>query len=489
VRARLSAIRRPRLPVVGTVARHIAVVGGATALGQGAIVVAAPVLARLYDPDAFGLLAVYSALLSVLLAGSSLRYDVAITIAADPDEALHLLVVSIFVALATSIVLGFVVLESGAQLSAVLGAPSLAALLWLLPIALFVSSVVQALASWAVYHRLFPALARMRVLQGLTQAACQTALGIISSGPLGLIAGDVMGRVVGADRLLRPLFSVARSTNLGLRTMGVYARKRWGFVQVMVAASLLNALSLQVPFLMIPAFFDLQSSGQYFLAYRLLVLPASLVAAAVSQVFFGEASYRRADPRALHALAKNAAVSLLVFSIPTYGIVAVGGPALIEAVFGQRWGPAGLYAQVMAPWLMVWSVASPISTLLLVGRRERESLAFTAGELGLRAGSLGIGVMTHSLILGIVVLSMVSVLINVAALWRFLRVASVSLWELIRPAGRIIALTIPFLGCIALTGSVLPAAVPVVSAVGWALALGLAARLSPEVRALTSEHD
>ena len=71
-----------------------------------------------------------------------------------------------------------------------------------------------------------------------------------------------------------------------------YAGERWAFARVMTGASFLNALSLQVPFLLIPALFDLQSSGQYFLAYRILVLPGSLVAAAVSQVFFGEASFR-----------------------------------------------------------------------------------------------------------------------------------------------------------------------------------------------------
>ena len=52
----------------------------------------------------------------------------------------------------------------------------------------------------------------------------------------------------------------------------------------MTLASLINALSLQVPFLIIPAAFDLRSSGQYFLAYRVLVLPASLVGSAVTLI-------------------------------------------------------------------------------------------------------------------------------------------------------------------------------------------------------------
>ena len=216
----------------------------------------------------------------------------------------------------------------------------------------------------------------------------------------------------------------------------------------MTAASLLNALSLQVPFLLIPILFDLDSSGQYFLAYKILVLPASLVAAAVSQVFFGEASFRRSDPERLKILARGAAVSLFVFSIPTYGVVTVAGSTLLQSVFGARWDTAGLLAQIMAPSIILWSVANPISSLLLIGRRERESLAFTAAELLLKSASLIVGGLAHNLILGITILSITSILLEIGALWRFLRVAAVSLGELVRPVLRIVMITAPLLGLI-----------------------------------------
>lgn len=475
----------PRLQL-GSVARNMAVVGGASVLGQVANVLAAPLLAHLYDPEAFGLLSVYAAVLSVLVAIASLRFDFAIPIAADPLEALHLLALSVLLAFVTSMALGLVLLAWGAQLSAALGAAPLAPFLWLLPVALFTASVAQALASWAVYTRSFPALGRMRAMNGLAQAGGQAALGVIHAGPLGLLLGDLAGDAFGMEQLSRRFVAVLRSTRLSLATLGRCAHERWGFARVMTAASFLTALSLQVPFLLIPKFFGLQLSGQYFLAYRVLVLPGSLVAAAVSQVFFGEASFRRADPQRLHDLAYNAAVCLFVFSIPTYAIVMVGGPALIEAVFGYRWALAGHYAQIMAPWLMLWSVASPISTLVLVGRREIESLAYTAAEFVLEAASLVIGAQLHSLMVGIAILSTVSLLINVAALWRFLRVVPVSLLELVRPVGQIVALTITCLTLVVLIGIVAPGFVPAAAVMAWAIAFVLAMRFSPEVRALLS---
>ncbi len=480
-------LSRPR---VGGVARSLFVVGGATAIGQGALVLAAPVLARLYDPEAFGLLSVYAAMLSILLAVSSLRYDFAVPIAADDGEAVHLLCVCLVIGGVTSLAVGVVVFAWGSQLSALLGAAPLAPFLWILPVGLLVASTSQAVTSWATYHRLFPRIGRLRATQGLGQAVFQAGLGILRVGPIGLIFGDTAGRVLGTEQLLRPLVGTLRSATLTMMALRHSARERWGFARVMTAASLLNVLSLQMPFLMIPALFDLPLSGQYFLAYKLLVLPTSLVAAAVSQVFFGEASARRQDPARLHALARNTAVSLFAFSIPTYMTVLVAGPALIHVVFGSQWAMAGLYAQIMAPGLILWGVANPISTLLLVGRREVESLGFTVAELTMKVAALIGGAVLHSLTAGLVLLSIATILINIGALWRFLRVATVGLPDLIRPTGRILALTLPWMGILALVAVVSQAGAAVAAPVAWAIAFGLSARLSPESRALLSgAHD
>jgi lipopolysaccharide exporter len=486
-------VRRLVIPRIslqhGSVARNLVVVGGATALGQGAIVIAGPILVRLYDPEAFGLLSIYAAALSVLLAAASLRYDLAIPLASDLSEAAHLFLLCLFLGLVTSVVLGILILVWGPQIARLLGANGLAPYLWLLPVALFVASFSQALGSLAVYMRSFTSLARMRAIQGAAQAISQGVLGLVAAGPFGLIAGDLIGRVLGTEQLFRALANSLRPTALSLARVRACARDRWGFARVMSGASLISSLSLQTPFLLIPLLFGLAASGQYFLAYRLMVLPASLVSAAVSQVFFGEASYRRADRMQLRDLAKNAAVSLFVLSIPTYAIVMINGPSLVETVFGAQWREAGLFAQIMAPWMMIWSVANPISSMLLVGRRERESLFFTIAELALRAGAILVGAYFGSLTLGVVVLSVASILINISALWRFLRVVSIRLRELVRPAGRILTLTLPSLLLVLITNRLPNGGLIVGTVAGWVLAVGLAARLSPELRGLLAHSN
>jgi O-antigen/teichoic acid export membrane protein len=212
-------------------------------------------------------------------------------------------------------------------------------------------------------------------------------------------------------------------------------------------------------------------------------------------VFFGEAAHRRDRPEAMRDLAKRAASVLFIFSIPTYASVFVAGPLLFVALLGDEWQEAGSMARVMSPWLLVWSVASPLSTLLLVGRRERESLFFTSVEFLARSVAIGLGATFGSLMGTIVAMSVVSLVISVVGLWRILRVASVRLRDLVGPVSTTVWLTLPSIIALALVLPLLPADVPglvvvALMALAWLAAIGLSSARSVELRALLSEsHD
>jgi O-antigen/teichoic acid export membrane protein len=476
--------------VPGSVARNFVVIGSATAVGQVAAVIAAPVLARLYDPAEFGVLSLYAAILMVVVSVSQFRYDLAIPSADSDEEATHLTSISLLVGVASSFLVGVAVVLLQALAPAGLESNHLAGVLWVMPLAVLAASIGQALGSWAIQQRQFRRLGRARATQGISQALTQVVLGLAGTGSIGLVIGDLAGRTLGIEQLARPAWRALRQVPASIAALRAVARRWAGFAGTMTLASLANAVSLQLPFLMIPYLFGLAESGQYFLAYRLLVLPASLVGAAVSQVFFGEAAQRRDDTRRLRDLALNATVALMAFSIPIYLMVVVAGPTAITVIFGDQWQTAGDFSRILAPWLMVWCVASPISPLLLIGKRQRESLAFTFFGLIAQVAGLGLGAVVGSLTVGLIALSGICVLLDIASLWRFLRVASVRLVELIRPAVRIVMVTLPSL---ALTGVVIlqaPGWTLPVAALATIISLGLAAKVSPQVRFLLSgSHD
>src|SRR5688572_21522949 len=80
-------------------------IGGAT-IGQLALVLASPALTRLYSPSEFGAFATYVAVLSLAAIISSLRLDIAITLARTDEEAFELTAMAGTVVVVFSCIIG-----------------------------------------------------------------------------------------------------------------------------------------------------------------------------------------------------------------------------------------------------------------------------------------------------------------------------------------------------------------------------------------------
>src|SRR5690606_34121366 len=76
-------------------ARNVATVGGGVAAAQAISVAFTPLLTRLYDPEAFGILAAYTAILSIMAPMATLGYANGIVIPETEDGARATIRVSI----------------------------------------------------------------------------------------------------------------------------------------------------------------------------------------------------------------------------------------------------------------------------------------------------------------------------------------------------------------------------------------------------------
>jgi lipopolysaccharide exporter len=107
---------------------------------------------------------------------------------------------------------------------------------------------------------------------------------------------------------------------------------------------------------------------------------------------------------------------------------------------GAEWAAAGRYAQLLAPWFVVWLVSSPLSGLLSVREWQASALGFSALEFALRLGALVVGARRGSPVLAVALLSASGVVISVASIVRFLHAGHTSVRRMLRPASRLLAL-------------------------------------------------
>ena len=112
-----------------TFVRNVAVLATGTALGQALIVVASPILSRLYDPTAFGTLAVIIAISSPLTQIGTLQYTSAIVLARRLEDAVNLAILSAGLAISTALIATAVLFAAGDWIAEAFGDSATAPLL------------------------------------------------------------------------------------------------------------------------------------------------------------------------------------------------------------------------------------------------------------------------------------------------------------------------------------------------------------------------
>ncbi len=367
----------------------ILVAGGV--VGQAILVLIVPLLTRLYRPEDFGAFAFFSAILSVFLVISSLRYEMAIPLPRATSHAFVTFSLAVVINGIVSVSVGVVSSVFAEYVSRAIGFESASGLLFLLPCAIFAGGTYKALRFWALRHNRFPAIAWTKVYQSILNAVTQLLCGAIAMGPLGLALGHSVGLFAGAFRLakgLRYYFQSYRRT-LRLRIRIVLARyRRFPFFDV--PAALINAIATQLPNLSLAVLFSPAVAGYFLLAEKVMGAPASMISQSVGQVVFAR-SREAIDKNALGNLVAGVAIRLALITFIPALIIFLAGADIFAFVLGSDWRTSGDYASYLVFGIAVQFVYSSLSLALLAIEAQALSLVLNLQLLFFKALGLGIG--------------------------------------------------------------------------------------------------
>ncbi len=419
--------------------KHVFTAAGGTVLSQSLLILAAPVLTRLYNPDEFGHLAVLISFISILLVIVSLRYEMAIPLAKDTEEATHLL----------SLSLSLVVLICGAvamtlwfltpKIEELVHFPDLSETLTWFMLGILGAGSYQALKYFGNRHQQFRLLSIIQVGQSFIQTGLQIVLGMAQVGSVGLIIGYVVAQWVGIVTLvkhLKPLLVPSHPTQ-----WGSVARSYQQFPLYTLWSSLLTVLGWQLPPLLFASYFSVEIAGCYGLTMRVLGMPAALIGQAVAQVFYPWVA-NTVSPGEVRTLVERVTKLLWVFGMPVFALIFLQGGELFKLIFGPAWEMAGVYAQWLAPWFLLSFIGAPLSTFALVKTKQRQAFWFTVYEICIRVCALSTGAYFHSANLAIQLFSAAGVLISTVYISWILHLAGSSIWVMMKHLKEVIIVNI-----------------------------------------------
>ena len=375
---------------------------GGTVGAQILLVLAAPILTRLYTPDDFGLLAVYGSLLAIIGVVASLHYELAIPLPEEDNDAANIVVICLVLVVATGLFTGATSFLWGGVIAELLGVPKLVKYLWLLPLGIVLTGFYTVFNYCGIRDKRFGDIATARLNQALATLAIQIVgfkLGVVA-----LLLGQVIGQAVGTIRLAIQTLKNPGFSHLSMYKIKTNLVRYKEFPMYATGSSLVNTAGHQLPPLIFAMFFSAGTAGLYALANRLLTIPANLIGGALAQVFLshGVDRHREGTLGEMYALLQNMLVRI---GLPPTIFIVLVGPELFVIVFGEIWREAGVFSQWLAIGTFFGFIVSPLSQIFTILEKQKLGMILQFSLFLLRSIGILFGVWLNSILWAVILFS------------------------------------------------------------------------------------
>lgn len=380
--------RRLRKRLKGGFVKNVGMLVGGTAFSQLIALLALPILTRLYSPEDFGILAVYTSVLSLISVIACLRFEIAIPMPKDDQEATALLVLALGSVFLITGLTGLGVGLFSNQLTAVTEG-KLSGYTWLIPIGVFFSGLYAALQYWATRKKAFPLVAKTRMTQAVSSSGTQLSMGYFGFAPFGLLLGQLLSVGAGVAGLGRYFLgsSIGLLRALSIKQLKIAFQKYDRFPKYSTLEAFTNIGGIQIPIILIAYYSAGIEAGFLMLAMRLLSAPMGLVGGAVAQVFLSEAAEKNHEGK-LRDFTHQTIFSLIRVGAPPLFLAAIMAPYVIPRVFGEEWQRTGVLIVYMVPWFFMQFITSPVSMILHITNNQKVAFFLQTFGLVLRVGSV-----------------------------------------------------------------------------------------------------
>lgn len=377
-------------------AKNIFALVSATALAQVINFGFSVFLTRLYQPAAFGALSVFTSLVSFILVVSSGKYDVALVVANNKEEAKGLLSVGTWLTLISAficLVAAWFIYRFNLPFYS---GNTVHNWFYYVPIAVILLSIFQLFWMWNVREKQFKQVSFIRPLEALIN----NGLCILLKGyeALGLLIGSLAGQFVSMALITGMSFNREK---LGIFSHPYQKLKKLSvqyaeFPRINILQGFIDTLQLGILVIIASAYFPPAEIGYYALCMRILQVPVRLIVLPFSHVFFAEASETHREGRDLYKLVKRSSYQIGLFTIALPIVLMIGGPFIFKLIFGAQWYMAGVYAGILSPWIFLDIIRAPIVQVSSILGKQKQVLFLSVLSSGVLLATVLVNVLLHS---------------------------------------------------------------------------------------------
>ena len=376
---------------------------------QLVLLLASPILTRLFTPTDFGIFALFVAVSSILGMIANGRYEIAILLPDKDEEGFQIFQLCLwFTSIFTLIsFFGF----WGLQRYDWFQNSSISDYWWLLPLAIFFQGTIKTFIYYLNRHKKYLQISKGRLFGGIGLTAASIGLGSMAFGAIGLILGKLIGHIVELLIYLLAMLRKSQNTVSSKRTTNIselitIAKKYSNFLKFSTLEGLLNTFFKQIPVFGLTTFFGDALAGHYDLGHKVLGKPVGITGSSIGQVFSQEAAkMNNENPNKIRPFFQKNLKTMFWLVLPATILVMLLSPILFPIIFGAEWSTSGVYAKWLMPFFAVTFLKAPLSFIIDIKNKLKQNLLFEIGFVSISIFSFWYGMKTDDALLSIQIFS------------------------------------------------------------------------------------
>lgn len=351
-----------------------------------------PVLTRLYSPDDFGLLNLFTSIAGIAVLFATAEFQYAIVLPKENKKASALTALSLTILLAVTVIIALTVPFSK-LIAAAFKAPDFTKIYWLLPFFVLLTGLWNILNYSYLRNQQYTRLSGYQISQSILSAVGKWGFGFAGKTTIGLPLATVLAQfgslgvsVALAWKKLRAnwekvVWSDCRAVAVEYRNFPMFNLPR----------SLVNSLGQALPIWFLTPCFGLEKVGQLSLALLAAFVPLNIVARACYQVLFQRVSEEVQQQQPINQLLRRFMFVTTAILFVGMAIVYFFVPQLVTILFGAEWIESASIIRCMYPYLLLMPICGSICFLADVFAKQKIAMWLETAYVAAMAITLWLG--------------------------------------------------------------------------------------------------
>lgn len=353
------------------------VLSSGTAISQLILVLISPVLTRLYTPEAFGVYAVFLSITAIIGGNINLKYEQAIMLPDDADDAYKLSYLANYLNLIFSFLLLIIIAVFYKQIACVLKVDHQTSYwLYLVPFATYFIGFNTILVNLNNRFKNYKSMSGSVIAKNGAMTLVQLLLGFfklfLNSG---LIIGQLVAYVFGNRVLqLNVDFSFKQMFKHKFSNFKAVMERYKDFPRYAFPAGIANAATLNISNLLILSVYSASNVGFFSLANRILGAPSVLISQSIAKVYYQKASEDVRRIGNCRGIFNSTFKKLFFLSLPIFIPTALLSDWAFPFIFGADWREAGVFASYLSLMFGLRFISSALSITINVTDHQKYGL-------------------------------------------------------------------------------------------------------------------